>query len=148
MAFMSFFLMNGGYSFAAKVTQNERVDCWQDYHFLSPREGLHYSLRRAITGSTLAERRAGTIDAIAAANNKLNAANTSESDSPVFIAANEWISTRCATKVSTRPASMPAPINMTDSRSINETTCQRCAPSAMRIPISAVRCDAVKLNKP
>ena len=110
--------------------------------------GPHHSFRNATTGSTLADRLAGTIEATAAAANKLNAATTSESESPESIAANEWISIRCAANVSTSPASIPAPINTSDSRIINDTTCHRCAPSAMRIPISVVRCEAVKLSNP
>jgi hypothetical protein len=107
-----------------------------------------HSFRNATTGSTLADRLAGTIEATAAASNKLNAANTSETDNPESIAANEWIRIRCATNVNRSPASIPAPINTSDSRNISDTTCHRCAPIAMRIPISVVRCEAVKLSNP
>src|SRR5262249_12895016 len=114
-------------------------------------EAPHQSARNATVGSTFDPRRAGI--QVAAMATAINATptlvNTSGSRGEVWY--NNGANQRPAMSAMIDPIAIPPTTPPSPSRTISRTTSAACAPSAMRTPISCVRCDtlyATTLYKP
>src|SRR5262245_38790608 len=105
--------------------------------------GPAYSYRNAVIGSTRDARRAGTYAAVAADTTSTRVASPSVAGSPAVNPYNRPDTTRAAASASGRPTAIPAASITSVCRRINHRTDLAVAPSAIRIPISPVRCATV-----
>src|ERR1700722_87090 len=99
----------------------------------------HYSCRSAFIGSILEALRAGTYPARSAAPSKITTASARARRSTEFMPKRSDSTNRDVPNASGTLIAIDTAANTRIARSTIQTTTLRCAPSAMRIPISPVR---------
>src|SRR5439155_24578768 len=103
-------------------------------------EGVHHSVRRATIGSTCAARRAGSQHASRATPANTAATPAKVSGSVAVTPNRRLVITRVSISAPATPASTPAPTTPIPWLTTIRSTSWARAPSAMRRPISRVRC--------